>query len=72
MFLVGLEIDKRLLKGKGPQMLIMAVAATAVAVAFGFLIAVIGSGRKACGSAAALERLAGCRGSGCRVGTRGS
>jgi len=38
MFLVGLEIDKRLLRGKGTQMLTVALAATLVPVALGFVV----------------------------------
>ncbi len=37
MFLVGMELDKRLLKGRGTQMLTMALAVTAIPVALGFL-----------------------------------
>jgi len=37
MFLVGVELDKRLLKGKGRQMLVVALAVTLVPVALGFL-----------------------------------
>lgn len=36
MFLVGLELDKRLLRGKGAQMGTMAIAVTAVPVGLGF------------------------------------
>ncbi len=39
MFLVGLELDQRLLKGRGKQILIMALAVVLVPVAFGFLFA---------------------------------
>jgi Kef-type K+ transport system membrane component KefB len=38
MFLVGLELDQRLLKGKGRQILTMAVAVVGVPVALGFLV----------------------------------
>lgn len=37
MFLVGIELDQRLLKGKGRQMLTVALAVTIVPVALGFL-----------------------------------
>lgn len=37
MFLVGVELDKRLLRGRGAQMLTVAVAVTVVPAAFGFL-----------------------------------
>ncbi len=37
MFLVGIELDQRLLKGKGRQMLIVALAVTLVPVGLGFL-----------------------------------
>jgi Kef-type K+ transport system membrane component KefB len=37
MFLVGLELDQRLLKGKGRQITIMALAVVAVPVVLGFL-----------------------------------
>ncbi len=37
MFLVGLELDKRLLKGRSVQMIVMAIAATLVPVALGFV-----------------------------------
>jgi len=39
MFLVGLELDQRLLRGKGLKILFVAVAAVAVPVAFGFVAA---------------------------------
>lgn len=38
MFLVGLELDRRLLKGRGAQILAMAMAVVAVPVGFGFLV----------------------------------
>ncbi len=38
MFLVGLELDKRLLRGRGMQMLVVALAATLVPVALGFAV----------------------------------
>ena len=38
MFLVGLELDQRLLKGRGRQILLMALAVVAVPVALGFLV----------------------------------
>lgn len=41
MFLVGLELDQRLLKGRGRQILIMAVSAVAVPIALGFLFAAV-------------------------------
>ena len=37
MFLVGLELDQRLLKGRGRQIMIMALAAVLVPIALGFL-----------------------------------
>ena len=44
MFLVGLELDQRLLKGRGTQILVIALAAVAVPVALGFLVgAILGS-----------------------------
>jgi Kef-type K+ transport system membrane component KefB len=39
MLLVGLELDQRLLKGRGAQIMAMAVAVVAVPVLFGFLVA---------------------------------
>ncbi|MEK6328635.1 MAG: cation:proton antiporter [Actinomycetota bacterium] len=39
MFLVGIELEKRLLRGRGRDMTIVALAVTAVPVAFGFLAA---------------------------------
>jgi Kef-type K+ transport system membrane component KefB len=39
MFLVGIELDKRLLRGRGRDMTIVAVAVTTVPVALGFLAA---------------------------------
>jgi len=44
MFLVGVEIDQRLLKGKGRQMLIVALAVTLVPIALGFLCGALLSG----------------------------
>ena len=44
MFLVGLELDQRLLKGRGRQILIMAVSAVAVPIALGFLFAAVFDG----------------------------
>jgi Kef-type K+ transport system membrane component KefB len=41
MFLVGLELDQRLLKGRGRQILILAVAVVAVPIALGFLFAAL-------------------------------
>ena len=41
MFLVGLELDERLLAGRGRQILVVAVAAVAVPAAFGFLAAFV-------------------------------
>jgi Kef-type K+ transport system membrane component KefB len=38
MFLVGLELDQRLLKGRGLQIVAMAVSVVAVPVALGFLV----------------------------------
>jgi Kef-type K+ transport system membrane component KefB len=38
MFLVGLELDQRLLKGRGAQIMAMAAAVVAVPVGFGFLV----------------------------------
>jgi Kef-type K+ transport system membrane component KefB len=39
MFLVGLEVQQRFLKGKGPQIIAVALAVVAVPVALGFLFA---------------------------------
>lgn len=39
MFLVGLELDQRLLKGRGTQIVAVALAVVAVPIAFGFLLA---------------------------------
>src|SRR5258708_14986088 len=38
MFLVGLELDQRLLKGRLRQILVMSIAVVAVPVAFGFVV----------------------------------
>jgi Kef-type K+ transport system membrane component KefB len=39
MFLVGLELDQRLLKGRGRQIMTMAIAVVAVPIALGFAVA---------------------------------
>jgi len=44
MFLVGVELDQRLLKGKGRQMLIVALAVTLVPVGLGFICGAVLSG----------------------------
>ncbi|HWH44414.1 MAG TPA: cation:proton antiporter [Thermoleophilaceae bacterium] len=44
MFLVGLEVQQRFLKGKGPQILAVALAVVAVPVALGFLFNELYSG----------------------------
>ena len=41
MFLVGLELDQRLLKGRGRQILIMAVSVSVIPVALGFLVGAV-------------------------------
>ena len=41
MFLVGLELDQRLLKGRGRQIMAVATAVVLVPVAFGFVVAAV-------------------------------
>lgn len=44
MFLVGLEVQQRFLKGKGPQILVVALAVVVVPVALGFVFNALFSG----------------------------
>lgn len=41
MFLVGLELDQRLLKGRGKQIAVMALAVVIVPIGFGFLVGAV-------------------------------